>query len=249
MLLSIIRAVALAFVGFSVVGFSSAHATSTLYKRECNGCHSGTPTCNGCHAHGVHNLLGEGTVLNLVAKTDKQEYVAGDDITVTLSGGSQPLPGKGWVGVKLYDDKGVELGHVKTELPATLTTRAYAGTTKLYMSWIGFDYEREGGTYGAPMGDTFGAGQRLSFLAGLHKDQPHIEEVVATNSITVGVNPDVQPAVQTEVPPVGVVATGGESKVTDSAANASSGGGSIDLIWVFGAGLLAARRRRRSVGI
>jgi len=220
---------ALSLFCFTAFGYSSAQATSTLFKRECNGCHSAPPTCNGCHAHGVHSTTGDSAALNLVAKTDKIQYAAGDDITVTLSGGNQPQPDKGWVGVKLYDEKGVELAHVKTELPATLTTRAYAGTTKFYMSWIGFDYEQEGGRYGLPLGDTFGAGQRLSFLAGLHKDQPHIEEIVVTNAISVGELPDV------------VVAAGGESKVTD----ASSGGGSFDLCWLLGAGLLAAMRGRR----
>lgn len=245
MLHFIFRAVVLGIVSFSAVGFSSAHATATLYKRECNGCHSGQPTCNGCHAHGVHNLLGENPALNLVAKTDKQVYVAGDDISVTLSGGSQPLPGKGWVGVKLYDDKGVELAHVKTELPATLTTRAYVGTTKLYMSWIGFDYERQGGIYGAPMGETFGAGQRLSFLAGVHNNQPHYEEIVATNSISVAVDAiNVPPVAQPDN--VVVVSGESESKASDRAANPSTGSGSFDLIWIFGVGMWAALRQRRS---
>lgn len=227
----IFRAFALCLIGFATVGSSSAHATSALYKRECNGCHNGTPTCNGCHAHGVHALTGDNTALNLAAKTDKTEYAAGDDIIVTLSGGNQPLADAGWVGVKIFDDKGVELAHDKTELPATLTTRAYEGMSKLYVAWIGHEYDGAGAKYGTPIGTTFGAGMRESFLAGQHLQERHIEEIVTTNDFNVRSTSNLETSNTT---------TDGISEP-----GSSSGGGSFDLFWLLGATLVAALRRRR----
>lgn len=231
MLRPLVRVFAFFLFGFISLGVSSAHATEQMYKRECNGCHSGPPTCNGCHVHGTHVLTGDLASLNLVATTDKTEYGVGDEITVTLSGGSRPQA-EGWVGVKLYDAKGVPLAHVKTELPATLTTRAYEGMTTLYMSWIGFDFEQTGGTYGAPMGDTFGPGMRLSFMAGLHLNQPHIEEVVATNAFAVGGASAAQLDMQAD-------ATGSDDA-------SSGGGGALDLLWLLGGLLAVAFLRRRA---
>ena len=227
MLLSIIRAVALAFVGFSIFGFPTAHATPTLYKKACNGCHSGPPTCNGCHIHAVHKSIDDGSTLNLVATTDKQEYAAGEDITVTLSGSDASGTDTGWIRVKLYDDQGVELGQSTTEFPARMTTRAYSGATHLYMSWVGFDYDQAGAIYGAPIGTTFGTGMRLSFVAGVHHDQYHIEEVVQTNTFSVRDTAEASSA---------AVAAEGENAT-------ASGGGALDLAWLLGMGMFAAMRR------
>ncbi|MBI3774427.1 MAG: hypothetical protein HY273_02540 [Gammaproteobacteria bacterium] len=234
MFCSVIRACVLGLLGFSIVGFPTAHATSTLYKRECNGCHSGPPTCNGCHAHGVHKITADRMALNLAAKTDKTEYIAGEDITVTLTGSDAVGTDTGWIRVKLYDDKGVELGQDKTEFPAKLTTRAYAGTTTLYMSWVGYDYDGEGAMYGQPIDTTFGAGQRLSFLAGLHLTERHIEEIVQTNAFIV------RDATQSTEVLSGIAATG-ESKST-------SGGGPLDLAWMLVMALFAAIRRGLRAG-
>lgn len=227
------RAFALCLIVYAMAGYSSAHATSALYKRECNGCHSGPPTCNGCHAHGVHAITGDIVALNLVATTDKPEYAAGDDIRVTLSGGNQPRAEDGWAGVKIFDDKGVELAHDKSELPATLTTRAYEGMSKLYVAWIGHEYDGAGAKYGTPIGTTFGAGMRESFLAGQHLQERHIEEIVASNEFSVLKTPTVDASSTT---PDGNSAP---------APISSAGGGSADPAWIFGAALITALRRYR----
>ncbi len=206
-----------------------AYATEMLFKRECNGCHSAPPTCNGCHAHGVHAKTGDAAALNLAATTDAKAYTAGDDIVVTLTGGNQATT-DGWVGFKLYDAiKGTALVHAKGELPATLTTRAYEGMTKIYVAWIGFDYDSAGAKYGAPMTGVIGEGLREAFRAGVHKDQVHIEEIVATNDFIVGAE---------------TTSTSG----TDTSARAtedSAGGGAFDLLWILGGFVAAARRRDR----
>ena len=219
---------------------SSAHATSQLYKRECNGCHSSPPTCNGCHAHGVHGTAGDTLALNLVAKTDKANYSPGDDISVTLSGGNQPQTQNGWVGFKLYNEKGVELAHIKSELPATITTRAYAGMTTLYMAWIGHEYDGAGAKYGTPIGTTFGTGMQDSFRAGVHLQELHIEEVVATNAFTVGsISPE----------STDVSTANGNTKIgTDTGANKSdnAGGGSFDPLFLVSLGSVVRALRRRA---
>jgi len=163
------------------------------------------------------------------------DYTAGDEISVTLAGGNQPLPENGWVGVKLFDEKGVELGHSKTEFPATLTTRAYAGMTTLYVAWIGHEYDAAGAKYGTPMGDTFGVGMRDSFLAGVHLQERHIEEIVTTNAFTVSTTPQ-------------SLSNSNATIEGEKGSAPSSGGGSFDPLWLLGAigiGLRTVRRRMR----
>lgn len=237
---SVFRMCALSLFGFSIVGFPTAHATETLYKHECNGCHSGPPTCNGCHAHGTHKLTADQMALNLVAKTDKTEYLAGEEITVTLEGSDDVGTDTGWIRVKLYDDKGVELAQSKTEFPAKLTTRAYAGTTSLYMSWVGYDYDGAGAKYGSPLDTTIGTGMRLSFLAGVHVNERHIEEIVQTNTFSVR-DP-------TETPESSTPDASTDRAANNGDGNTTSGGGAFDLAWLLGLTLLLTLRRGLRAG-
>ncbi len=235
---SVLRIFMFCLASLACLVTSSAHATSQLYKRECNGCHSSPPTCNGCHAHGVHGTTGDTLALNLVAKTDKANYSPGDDISVTLSGGNQPQAENGWVGFKLYNEEGVELGHIKSELPATITTRAYAGMTTLYMAWIGHEYDGAGAKYGTPIGTPFGAGRQDSFRAGVHLQELHIEEVVATNAFTVG---NVTPESTDDS------TANGSSKFGTGADNsANGGGGSFDPLFLVSLSSVVCALRRRA---
>jgi hypothetical protein len=227
-----LNAVSFPFVGLLIFGLSSAHATEQLYKRECNGCHSEREgiTCNGCHVHGTHASLGEIGALNLVAKTDRDSYAIGDDIAVTLEGGHR----SGWVGVTLYDEKGVSLIHARTELPATITTRAHEGMTKIYVAWLGYEFDLPGAKYGAPISEAIGLGMRESFRAGVHEDQPHVEEIVATNDFVVGSAP-VSTTVSTTV----------DSGAAEAGDGETGGGGALDFLWILGGFLVLAFLRRR----
>ena len=74
-----------------------AAAYSTYFSSKCAGCHTNdNPTCNGCHHHGT---------VNLSAVTDKATYGCGEQVTVTLSGGSK----SGWIRALLFDQNGLEI--------------------------------------------------------------------------------------------------------------------------------------------
>jgi hypothetical protein len=79
------------------VGFlGDAAAYSSFFSTNCSSCHSAQgPTCNGCHHH-------KGT---LVAVADKASYYPGDQVSITLSGGTQT----GWFRALLYDQSSVEI--------------------------------------------------------------------------------------------------------------------------------------------
>ncbi len=232
----------LPLLGMLMFAWNSAHAYEDYYKRECNGCHAEREgiTCKGCHYHGTHASLAEVGSINLVAKTDRDSYAAGDDITVTLTGGNQ----MGWVGVNLYDEKGVPLGHVRSELPATITTRAYEGMSKVYVAWLGFEFDTTGAKYGDPVTGTISEGMRELFRAGVHKDQPHFEEIVASNTFVVG--------------PGSVSDTSNDGSNNDTGSGDGSnntgfagklagegGGGAFDFVWILGGAVALAFLRRR----
>ena len=64
----------------------------------CSACHGSTTTCAGCHGHGVHPDNGKDS-LNVVATTDKTDYIAGETVIVSITGGYR----SGWVRAKLWD--------------------------------------------------------------------------------------------------------------------------------------------------
>lgn len=69
---------------------SEVAAYPSFYNSNCASCHGAAPqTCDGCHFH-------KGT---LSASTDKAEYIPGEAMIVTLSGGTEG----GWIGAVLRD--------------------------------------------------------------------------------------------------------------------------------------------------
>lgn len=80
----------------SVVLAGGSVATPELYDDRCLSCHvDDTPTCAGCHNH----------FPKLVATTDRDRYLPGDSVVVTVSGSAKP----GWIRALLYDDFGTEI--------------------------------------------------------------------------------------------------------------------------------------------
>ena len=87
--------------GLSLLGTTAgshrANAYSNYFTNKCAGCHANdNPTCNGCHHHGTASLS---------AVTDKVTYVTGEQVMVTLRGGSK----SGWIRTLLFDQNGVEI--------------------------------------------------------------------------------------------------------------------------------------------
>ena len=89
------------FAALIILAASAAttEAKSSFYGDLCSRCHSGATvenTCDGCHKHGARDFT---------ASTDKAVYAPGEDMTVTVDGGSRG----GWVRVVLYDENGTEV--------------------------------------------------------------------------------------------------------------------------------------------
>lgn len=222
----LLLAVALSSFAF-VPGLSNAQSTyftQTTVDKNCSssGCHSNSPpTCNGCHAHGTRGTIQSGA-MNLVATTGKSSYAPGDDILVTLSGGSSQVGSStGWVRVNVYDSNGTPLVNNSTEcihnatsyastcsLPVTLKTRAVAGMTNLYVGWMGNEYDPNGVVGASISPSTISVGKRAASQA------RHVEEIVLSNTFTVA-----------------------------EAAKKSSGGGVLD--WALLSGLIGLRFLRR----
>ncbi len=220
--------------GFGLVpGVSNAKpeffTTVTVDNKTCSsaGCHNASPvTCNGCHAHGTRSTILSGA-MNLVATTLKSSYAPGDDISVTLSGGSSQVgSATGWVRVNVYDSNGTPLVSnteclhnaasypTTCSLPVTLKTRAVAGMTSLYVGWVGNEYD-PGGTVGAPIASGIAVGKRAASQA------QHVEEIVRTNTFSV-------------------------TDSTPTPTSAASGGGSLDWMLTFGLIGLSFLRRKLS---
>jgi len=225
--------------GFAVLP-SMSHAQSSYFtqnavEKNCSSsnCHNASPiTCNGCHAHGTRSTI-QSSAMNLVATTDKASYAPGDDISVTLTGGNSQVGSTGWVRVKVYASNGTELVSnaancphnaasytVICSLPVTLTTRAVAGMTSLYVGWMGNEYD-PAGVAGAPITSTIGVGKRAASQA------RHVEEVVLTNTFSVA---DSTP---TPTP-------------TPTPTAAAGGGGSLDWLLISGLMVLFFLRRNES---
>jgi hypothetical protein len=71
-------------------------AFSSFYESRCRSCHADdSQTCNGCHYHRGY----------VWAQADKESYLPGHPVTVTLNGGNQ----SGWIRAILYDHNEVEV--------------------------------------------------------------------------------------------------------------------------------------------
>ena len=83
---------------FSIAaGPQTALAHPNFFSSLCSGCHNNdNATCNGCHHHGT---------VGLSATPNKSSYACGEQVTVTLTGGSQ----SGWIRALLYDQNDVEI--------------------------------------------------------------------------------------------------------------------------------------------
>lgn len=210
--------------GFAVVPSVSDANPEYLTDRGCRGCHTPPVTCTGCHGHGTHDTMAKST-MNLVATTEKNSYVVGDDISVTLSGGYKPTGwSSGWLRVNVYASNGTLLVSnsadcpynassypANCDLPVTLKTRAVSGMTNLYVAWMGNEFDKTGAAQGTSI-SAIGVGKRA---APLPAPTGHVEEIVLTNTFS----------------------------VTTASESGGGGGGSLD--WVFISGLLGLRLLRR----
>lgn len=131
-------------MGVSWLLSSDVVARPTFFTEKCSLCHDDdNETCNGCHHHGTQSLS---------ATVDKPGYASGEQVTVTLDGGSQ----RGWFRAILYDQGGAEIdratGPTNTgdngqpnpvEFPVTLTAAApgEVGEYTWEAAWWGSPYD------------------------------------------------------------------------------------------------------------
>lgn len=244
--MSIIRSAVYSIVSFISLALflpDDANARDTYFSPNCSSCHlAAKPTCNGCHVHGTHPdfVVDAVGTLNLKASSDKTTYVEGDPIVVKLEG-SNMADYSGWVGVRIYDASGLEvtrkqsqlgcepyptvLGN-KCDLPMELSVPAKLGWTRLYASWAGNVFDRNGAAFGSLLGTTFGAGRRPLRDGAGNQVANHIEEIVATGTFTVTPAPP-KPTPEPTPTPTPDPGSGDEPPSTDTGGDsgASSGGG------------------------
>jgi hypothetical protein len=91
----------------------NVNAFSNLYDDNCAGCHGATQTCAGCHAHGVHSNAAKNDI-NVTVTTDKAEYLPGETVTVSVTGGYRA----GWVRAKLFDESDNEVDMASNDCPS-----------------------------------------------------------------------------------------------------------------------------------
>jgi hypothetical protein len=80
---------------FVICGSSLIYAYPSYFTSQCSSCHNNdVQTCNGCHHHGSSGLS---------ASLNKTAFTPGEQMLVTLSGGSL----SGWVRGLVYDNGGL----------------------------------------------------------------------------------------------------------------------------------------------
>lgn len=149
--------IALLFSSVCLLNSEASAQSSYFSSQGCSGCHAAPvkATCSGCHAHGAHPNSGKDTV-NVAGTTDKNSYVPGEPVTVTISGGYRT----GWFRAVLYDQDMTELARStgndsgmggSAAYPAVLTAPAPAtpGTYRWKVAWYGNRYDVSGGAFGS----------------------------------------------------------------------------------------------------
>ncbi len=94
-------------VVFSLFIYGTAEAFPSFFNNNCVACHTddaGNQYCAACHAHGTHSNSSKSDI-NIKATTDKNVYLPGETMSISVSGGYRP----GWVRVILYDNNGNEV--------------------------------------------------------------------------------------------------------------------------------------------